>query len=178
MKRMIMAAMMAAALAGQVLAQNAVVPNINQGTKTLEGSGSFKGNVPGGDEWILQLGAGYFVMDGLEVGGVFGFSDNDITSNYDLGVRAEYNFDLGSPWVPYVGAAALWDHVKVEEGDYDDNTFAGRASAGIKYFLRSDVALFLSANYTKAIDEIFVDEDLKTTDYQFSALFGIRYYFD
>jgi len=155
-----------------------VTPNLDKGTKVLEGAGSIDGDTPLGTDVQLQLGYGYFIADGIEVAGIGGFSDNDEFTTYNVGARIEYNLVLDSEVVPFVGAGVLWVGSEVDETDESNDTAVGRFSAGLKWFIRNDVALTFSAVYDIAADDIFVDEDGELQDDNFSGLFGIRYYFD
>src|SRR6056297_1155396 len=81
-----------------------VTPNLDKGTRVLEGAGSI--NLMA-DEVQLQLAYGQFVADGIEVALVAGLHDNDLYMSTELGVRAEYNFVFDSALVPFLGAGAV-----------------------------------------------------------------------
>lgn len=155
-----------------------VTPNLNEGTKVLEGSGSIDGDNPLGTDVQLQLGYGYFIADGLEVAAIGGFRDNDEFTTYDVGGRIEYNFVLDGPVVPFVGAAVLWAGAEADDSNESNDTTVGQFSAGLKWFIRNDVALTFNAVYSIAADDIYIDEDGNLEDDNFTGLFGIRYYFD
>jgi len=155
-----------------------VTPNLDKGTKVLEGSGSIDGDTPQGTDVQLELGYGYFIEDGIEVAAIGGFTDNDNFTTYNVGARIEYNLVLDSEVVPYVGAGVLWVGAEADETDESNDTAVGRFSAGLKWFIRNDVALTFSANYEIAADDIYIDEDGNLEDDNFVGLFGIRYYFD
>jgi len=157
---------------------SSVTPNLDEGTKVLEGSGSIDGDNPLGTDVQLQLGYGYFIADGLEVAAIGGFRDNDEFTTYEAGARIEYNIILDSAVVPFVGAGILWVGAEADETDESNDTAVGRFSAGLKWFIRNDVALTFSAVYDIAADDIYIDEDGNLEDDNFTGLFGIRYYFD
>jgi hypothetical protein len=96
----------AAMLAGSAFAaekeSSGVTPNLDKGTKVLEGAGYI--NVMG-DEVQIQLAYGQFVADGIEVAVVAGLRDNDRYMSTELGVRAEYNLVLDSALVPFLAPA-------------------------------------------------------------------------
>jgi hypothetical protein len=177
MKKSALMIVAAAMLTGVAFAQDNITPNLNEGTKTIEGSGSLDTDTPVGTQFDLQLAFGYFVMDGLELAGVGGIQDNDDFTTYEFGGRVEYNILTDTPLVPFVGAGVLWAGADADEGD-DEDTYVARFSAGVKYFIDDNVALALSIVYDKAGDDIYIDEDGDADDNNFKGLFGIRFYFD
>lgn len=178
MKKSVAVLAMVAMMAGLGFAQDEVTPNLNAGTKVIEGSGYIDGDTPLGTDYNVELGFGYFFIDNLEVGLLGGYRDNDEFSLYNFGVRAEYNIDLDMPLVPFVGVAGLWAGAEADRSDRDEDTAVARVSAGVKYFIDDNVALTFSAVWDKAADDIYFDEDGDAQDDNFKGLFGIRFYFD
>lgn len=169
-----------ALLAGSVLAADkesgGVTPNLDKGTKILEGSGVI--NVMG-DELQIQLAYGRLVADGLEVALIAGLRDNDAYMSTELGVRTEYNFILDSALVPFVGAGISWADAEADDSGIDTDAAVFSAGGGVKYFIRDDVAIGVDGNYLIATDDIFVDsEDGEVNDDEFRILLSVRYYFD
>lgn len=170
----------AAMLASSAFAANeesiGVTPNLDKGTKVLEGAGII--NVMG-DEVQIQLAYGQFVADGIEVALVAGLRDNDFYMSTELGVRAEYNLVLDSALVPFLGAGVVWADAEADDSDIDTDAAVFSVGGGVKYFIRDDVALGLNGSYLVATDDIFVDsEDGEVQDDEFRILFSIRHYFD
>ena len=170
----------AAMLTGSVFAVDrvpgAVTPNLDQGTRVLEGAGHFDFM---GDDLQIQLAYGRFVADGVEVAVLAGLRDNDLYMSTELGVRAEYNFLRDSALVPFLGTGVVWADAEAEESGLDADAAVFSAGGGLKYFLRDDVALAAEGAYQIASDDIFVDsEDDELSDDEFSLLFSVRYYFD
>jgi len=170
----------AALVAGSALAaeQNAggVTPNLDKGTKVLEGSGVL--NVMG-DDLQIQLAYGQFLADGFEVAVLAGLRDDDRYMSTELGVRAEYNFLRDSALVPFLGAGVVWADAEADESDLDADAAVLSVGGGVKYFIRDDVALALDGSYLAATDDIFVDsEDGELQDDEVRFLFSVRYYFD
>lgn len=174
MKKTALTVMAAALLAGAAFAQN---PNLDEGTKTIEGTGSLDSDTPVGTDFSLQLGYGYFIMDNLELAGVAGVRDNDEFTTYEFGGRVEYNIATDSALVPFVGAGILWAGADADDAD-DEDTLVGRFSAGVKYFIDDNVALAFSLVYEKAGDDIYIDDDGDADDDNVKGVFGIRFYFD
>ncbi len=174
------ACVVAAMLAGSAFSADAesgrVTPNLDQGTKTLEGAGVI--NVMG-DDIQVQLAYGQFIADGVEVGLVAGLRDNDAYMSTELGVRAEYNLVRDSALVPFLGAGAVWVDAEADESDIDTDAAVFSVGGGAKYFIRDDVALAVNGSYLVATDDIFVDsEDADVAEDEFRVLFSVRFYFD
>jgi opacity protein-like surface antigen len=170
----------AAMLAGSALADengsSGVTPNLDKGTKTLEGGGYV--NVMG-DEVQIQLSYGQFVADGIELALTAGLTDNEYYMSTELGVRAEYNLYLDSPFVPFVNVGAVWANAEADGSNIDTDAGVFSAGAGMKYFIRDNVALAAIGNYLIATDDLFIDsEDNEVNDDEFRVLFSVRFYFD
>lgn len=169
-----------AMLAGSALAaekeSSGVTPNLDKGTKVLEGAGSIDVMA---DELQIQLAYGQFVADGIEVAVVAGLRDTDRYMSTELGVRAEYNLVRDSALVPFLGAGVVWADAEADDSGLDTDAAVLSVGGGVKYFIRDDVALAVNGSYLAATDDIFVDsDDGELTDDEFRILFSVRYYFD
>jgi hypothetical protein len=170
----------AAMLTGSVFAaekeSSSVTPNLNKGTRVLEGAGSIDVMA---DKLQIQLAYGRFVADGIEVAAIAGLQDDDRYMSTELGLRTEYNFVLDSAWVPFLSAGVVWSDVEIDDSNLDTDAAVFSAGGGVKYFIRDDVALALSGNYLYATDDIFVDsDDGELTEDEIRFLFSVRFYFD
>ena len=170
----------AAMLAGSAFAaekeSSGVTPNLDKGTKVLEGAGYISLM---GDEIQIQLAYGQFVADGIEAALVAGLRDSDLYMSTELGVRAEYNLVLGSALVPFLGAGVVWADAEADDSNIDTDAAVFSVGGGVKYFIRDDVALAVNGSYLFATDDIFVDsEDGEVEDDDFRILFSVRFYFD
>ena len=170
----------AAMLAGSAFAADKesgqVTPNLDKGTKVLEGAGVI--NVMG-DDVQIQLAYGQFVADGIEVALVAGLRDNDTYMSTELGGRAEYNLVFDSALVPFLGAGVVWADAEADDSNIDTDAAVFSVGGGAKYFIRDDVALAVNGSYLVATDDIFVDsEDAEVQDDEFRFLFSVRFYFD
>ena len=153
-----------------------VTPNLDKGTKVLEGAGSLSLMA---EEVQLQLAYGQFVADGIEVALVAGLRDNDFYMSTELGVRAEYNLVLDSALVPFLGAGVVWANAEADDSDIDTDAAVFSVGGGVKYFIRDDVALAVNGSYLVATDDLFVDaEDEEVEDDDIRILFSVRHYFD
>ena len=170
----------AAVLAGSAFAAekgySGGTPNLDKGTKVLEGSGYI--NLMA-DEVNIQLGYGKFVADKWEISLVAGLRDSDRYMSTELGIRTEYNLVRNSAFVPFLSASVVWADVEADEWDVDTDAAVFSVGGGMKYFLRNDVALALSASYLWATDDIVVDyEDGELEDDDIRVLFSIRFHFN
>ncbi len=184
MKKLIFAIVLGIALVATVSWASDVTPNLDKGTKQLRLYGSYDGNTPLDYQFVLGGGFGYFFWDNFELGIVAGWQSNDLADDYELGVVGEYNFNFGSPWVPFIFAGALWTGVELDDSVYneadeiDDDAWLGRFGGGIKYFFRDSVSLGMSVNYDIASKDIYPDEDGNVDDYNWTALLNLSFYFD
>ena len=62
--------------------------------------------------------------------------------------------------------------------DMDADTWIGRFGGGVKYFFRDDIAVSLGINYDIAADDIYWDDEGNADSYNWTALLGLRFYFD
>jgi hypothetical protein len=155
---------------------NGVTPNLDKGTKILEGAGRIDVM---GDDLQIQLAYGQCVADGIEVAVVAGLRDNDQYMSTELGARAEYNLILDSALVPFLNAGVVWADAEADDIDLDTDAAVFSVGGGLKYFIRDDVALAVNGSYLVATDDIFVDsEDEELQDDEFRILFSVRFYFD
>jgi opacity protein-like surface antigen len=153
-----------------------VTPNLDKGTKVLEGAGYIDVM---GDELQLQLAYGQLVADGIEGAVVAGLRDNDRYMSTELGVRAEYNLFRHSAFVPFLSAGVVWADVEADDSDLDTDAAVFSVGGGVKYFIRDGVALAVNGSYLVATDDIFVDsDDGELQDDEFRILFSVRFYFD
>ena len=179
MKQLITIACVATLCAVGAHAQS-IIPNLDEGTKQISGSGSLDTDHPLGTEFQLQLGYGYFIADNLELIVLGGIRDNDEFTLYEIGGAVEYNFPtdvFDGRLVPHIGVAGLWAGGEVDDGP-DNDTAVGRVFVGPKFFIDENVALALEATFSFAADDIYVDEDGDAEDTNFTTLFSIRFYFD
>ena len=155
---------------------NGVTPNLDKGTKALEGSGFI--NVMS-DDLQIQLAYGQFLADGVEVGLVAGLRDNDAYMSTELGVKAEYNFIRDSALIPFLSAGIIWVDAEADDSDIDTDAALFAVGGGVKYFMSDDVAFAVDGSYLTATDDIFVDsEDGEVQGDEFRFLFSLRFYFD
>ena len=175
--------MMTLLLAGASFAQGTVTPNMDAGTKALRLHGSFDNDHPLDYEVKVGAGYGYFFADNLEIALEVALTANDLITFYEIGGFAEYNFAGESPWVPFIGIGGFYVGAEVDDDYYnksgaDADTAVGKLGAGVKYFIRNDVAVSLRANYSFAADDLYTDDDGNAQDTNLTTVLGLRIYFD
>jgi len=148
---------------------------ISEGTRELVLEGSYDFESAAGSALDLNVKLGYFVLDGIEVGGLVGVSDDDFSTDWRIGAFAEYNVDLGEPIVPFVGVSTGWLRFDPDVGSSEDTIFLG-AEAGAKYFIAENIAISLSYQFTWADEDVFVEDD-KVTDTDHRIVLGMRFFF-
>jgi hypothetical protein len=146
---------------------------IAEGTTEIGVDGYYDAESVNGSVISLDLGYGVFLMDNVEVGAAVGFLDNDALTTWRLGAFAEYNFDIGSELVPYIGATVNWANSDVDQGEEND-AIEGVASAGVKYFVTETLAIDGAANMKWASEEIYFDDD-DINDTTWNITVGLRY---
>jgi opacity protein-like surface antigen len=157
-----------------------VTPALSQGTKELAVSGNYDPDAFDDYQVALEVGYGYFIADNLEVGASVGYAGSEHVDIYGILGFVEYNFNLGGRVVPYVRASVGWLGAEVEDpvtGIKDDNDTAAAAGAvGVKYFITDTVALALEGEYTKATDDIFINDDNELEDDNIDFNLSLRFY--
>jgi opacity protein-like surface antigen len=157
------------------LATASQAASLKQGTREVAVSGEW--NSQANDLAQIQLELGQFVADNIEVGVGGGYAGNNDTDTWNVNAFAEYNFDLGSEVVPFVGLGVGYSDTSTDLGGADADANAGTVAgeAGVKYFLCDNVAIFGSAEYDWATDDVYPDED-KLSDQNFQLNIGMRFY--
>lgn len=150
-------------------------PMIYEGVQELSLAGELEFASAAGTEVSLDGSYGYFLADGFQVGGLLGFSDNDLLTTWVLGGQAEYNIDTQSKFVPFVGVRGGWIYLDPDQGSSDDGYLLG-ASAGMKYFFVPNIAISLSYLFEWSSEDVFLDDN-EAEDTNHSIQLGMRFYF-
>ncbi|MDP0489854.1 MAG: outer membrane beta-barrel protein [Verrucomicrobiota bacterium JB023] len=157
------------------------LPMLAKGTQELGIGGSI--DLSDGAEWDLNLTYGWFIMDNWELGFTVDWAgqDGNLLDSGQFGVFTEYNFATGTKFVPYVGLATTfasagdrYDSVGTRIDGEDGVAFAGEL--GLKYFIRSHMAVYAGANFTWSLDDTLgVGDEIKDNITQLEV--GMRFYF-
>lgn len=183
MRILSIAAVLLLLVTGSAFAQDAT-PNLDKGTKTLSLAGRLDTDTPVDFQYNLALGLGYFFIDNLEAGLGVSLGGNDFWDRYELGVYGQYNFNLGSPFVPFLRLGAYYSGVEVDDDIFnladetDFDTAVGKAGAGVAWFLRDNIAIDARVVYSVASDALWVDQDGNDEDSNVTGMLGLRFYFD
>lgn len=124
----------------------------------------------------LDIFFGYFIRDYLEVGIEASVRDDDVFSFWSAGLRTEYNFDLGTELVPYLGLSLSYGEVDSDLTNEGSTAVILGGQAGVKYFLTEYLALSAAAVLEAATDNVFAnDHDFDSTNAKIDL--GIRCFF-
>ena len=147
-----------------VLASTGYAASLQEGTQEVVVEGLLDPTTGAGSEFDVSLAYGQFVQDNIEVGAFAEYADNDAVSAFGLGVFGEYNFDMGTELVPFVGASIGYFNADFDEGDSLDGINI-EGQAGVKYFLAENVAISGAVVLDWATEDIYQDdEDFEDTD--------------
>lgn len=153
---------------------------IQEGTQELGLSGWLDFETIDGTEVNFDASYGYFIMDGIQVGARASVYDSDSVSEYGLAAFAEYNLDLGSQLVPFVGVSVGWGKAEVDFGGdlgkVDDDAVVASAQVGAKYFFVENIAVSLAYQFDWASEDLYYNDN-KAEDTDHSIQLGMRFYF-
>jgi opacity protein-like surface antigen len=176
MKKWLVLSMIAALASASFAAENQVTPSLKEGTQEIVVSGMYDPNSLEGAATAAGLTYGYFIMDSLEIGAGVAYADAEaVGTSIDANAFVEYNFDLGTPLVPFLGAKVGYQYLDYERVD-TDSAVAGTASAGIKYFLADNVAIRAAMNGSIASEDVYSDDDGTVSDTDFNLTLGMAFY--
>ncbi|MGI6086475.1 MAG: outer membrane beta-barrel protein [Kiritimatiellia bacterium] len=161
-----------------LVASTAFGAMLNQGTREL---GVFA-NIDR-DSLDAKVSFGQFIMDGLIIGAGIsgGWQDADSVdaATYGASAYAQYHFDIGSPLVPFVGAAAGVQYSKIDIdglGSDSETGLMGEAQLGAKAFIANNIAITMYGFFDFSNEEIYSNKgELEKTD--FGLRVGMNSYF-
>lgn len=113
------------------------LPMLAAGVQELSLSGRL--NWEDSTAYSFDISYGRFITSNWLVGVQAGITGVDSAKDYRAGVFGEYNFLTGTQWVPFIRAGA--GYLRPDQGD--DSATLG-FDAGVKYFMRSNLAIFAS----------------------------------
>ena len=150
------------------------MPMLQKGTQELSIGGQLRLKDFDDIDYDLRVKYGWFIKDKWEIGVTGDFVDFGGGRRIGLGGFTEYNFDLGSRFVPYLGASAKWADASFDNLERDSVLFTGEL--GVKYFLRSHMAIYAAINFEWSPEDIFsVGDDI--ADNAQNIILGMRFYF-
>ncbi len=124
---------------------------------------------------------GEFVKDYWEVGVVGGLNVSESLTQFRAGVFTEYNFEIDSTVLPFIGTSLniLAADVDLRDSggpDGEETAFGLGAEIGLKGFLSDHVALTGSIDFQWASEEVFLEKN-GATDTDARLKFGLRFYY-
>jgi hypothetical protein len=113
---------------------------------TLSGTGANDKDFNDGS-FNVNVGLGYFISNEVEVAvrQSGGYSDGWSGST---AIAADYNFDLNSKLVPFVGVSVGYTY-----GDGVNNTWSAGPEVGVRYFLNSSTYVQANGSYQFNLDD-------------------------
>ncbi len=139
-------------------------------------------NGANGTTYSGDLRGGYFVVDGVLVGGCMGFQADDDWTGFGLHAFLEQHFETDTPWIPYVGGSLGFeycsyeyraDDVKISESD---NALVLGLSAGVKFFITETTALDLGLALDIASEDIYHASDGDGDNVDATLGLGLRFF--
>ena len=133
---------------------------------------------PAGTDISLDAGYGYFVADYVEVGGLFGFDNDDIVSSFSAGGFAEYNIETETDVMPFVGTQlrVIYTDIEVAEESESETALALGLYAGVKFFVTEQMAVSVRVLGETATEDVYVEND-EVSNVDIGFEFGLRYFF-
>lgn len=120
--------------------------------------------------YATNISYGRFVTDNWLLGAKIGLTGRNSNVNFSGGLFAEYNFLTGTKWVPFVGVGANWK--RIDSGALSTDAIEMAGEFGVKYFMRSNVAVSGSISGTWASDSL-----PGSNDFGSRINIGLRYFF-
>lgn len=170
MKKVLLISMLAAALS----ASGGMLPMDTMELR-LGGKLDFS-NAEGKTDWLLESGLGYFVFDNIAVGGLLDWGYDGNHMGLGLGGFGEYNFDLDSPVMPYIGLRIQYCFGDYYRNPAGHNYLLFEPAVGTKVFLSEYIAIYLELYYDLASEKAFI-QDNKEKNYDIGLKTGLRCYF-
>jgi opacity protein-like surface antigen len=148
------------------------------GTREARLNGAIDFDSPAGTALALEAGYGYFVADYIQVGGIFGFANDDFVSSFSLGGFAEFNIETDSEVIPFVGSQVRLVNAEVNVGPSSSSETALTLGlyAGTKIFLTDELAIAVRMLIETATEDIYVEED-DVSNLDLVLDIGLRYFF-
>ena len=185
MRTLLVAAMVMA------LAVTASGQMLSAGTSELKVEGGIDFDTSDGTLIDFGILYGMYIYDYLEGGLALRLTDSDSITVWRIGVFGQYDFDLGTELVPYLGAGlslasyeATYDTVVVmadgtsvrSSEEESDNAIVLSGTAGVKFYIAENVAISTALVLEWASEDIYAEEDdFQDTDARIEL--GMRFFF-
>ncbi len=163
------------------LASSGFAGLLTQGTQELSLSGLIDFDSADGTLTSIEVGYGFFIIDSLEIGVEPAYENTDNATRWAVHLFGEYNFDMGTELVPFLGLSAGYAASKVSARvpgvqDVDEQAVIFSGLAGLKYFVTESIAVSGEFVYEWAAEDIYVAKDgMAHTDGRIQV--GLRFFF-
>ncbi|MCP5488549.1 MAG: hypothetical protein H7A43_07850 [Verrucomicrobia bacterium] len=150
------------------------------GTQRVNLSGMFDPNTEGGSRFQLGFGYGQFVIDTVELGGMFAIQADDVIETFSAGLYLEKNLYGGGPLIPFVGSSFQFisSNIDVQNLGVEKSAsgFGLGLYGGASIFVHPDIALRAQVTFSAATDDVYAEEeDIANTDIRLDI--GLSFYF-
>ncbi len=141
------------------------LPMLAAGVQELSLGGSL--NWDDSTAYNFDISYGRFLTQNWLVGVQAGITGVNSNKDYRLGVFGEYNFLTGTQWVPFVRTGV--GYTRPNQGS---NSALFGVDVGVKYFMRSNMALFASVG-----GDWVISGRGNSNGFAKQIDFGLKYYF-
>ena len=141
------------------------LPMLAPGVQELSLGGQL--NWENSTSYSFDISYGRFVTSNWLLGVQAGITGVNSDKDYRLGVFAEYNLLTGTRWVPFVRAGVGYSHP-----DQGDSGAVLGVDGGIKYFMRSNLAIFASVG-----GDWVISGDSGSDGFAKQVDLGLKFYF-
>lgn len=141
------------------------LPMLAPGVQELSLSGRL--NWEDNTAYSFDISYGYFLTANWLIGAEAGITGINSDKDYRVGVFGEYNFLTGTKWVPFVRGGI--GYARPDEGDSSGTV---GLDAGVKYFMRPNLAIFASMG-----GDWVISGDGKSDGFAKQVELGLKFYF-
>jgi len=159
-----------------MMASGSFATLLSEGTQELGLSGMLDFQTAQGTEFDIELFYGRFFVDNMEAGPIIGLMNNDDWTIFRIGGGIEYNFDLGTEWVPFIGGSLLYANNNGPEGTENVSAAELGAALGVKFFMTEYLAISTALNLSIATDDLYMDKN-EPQNYNINIDIGLRTFF-
>lgn len=146
-----------------------------EGTQEIQIQGLWEQDHPNGDVVSFDIGYGYFLRDGFQLGPTFGFYSSERLDYWRIGLRAEQHYDVRAPFIPYLGGGVGYQDINTSE---DKDAVYADIALGVKFMMIQDLALDLALHNMLATEDIYRSDDEDGYDsHKMLLSLGLRFYY-
>ena len=156
------------------------VAKLSVGTHNVRGDVVIDTDTAVGDTVAYELGYSVFCDENYELALVLLVQDDRDVERQGISFSIEQNLPTGLPLIPYLGASVGYGWIDTNDDNPEEDGVFARATAGLKLFLRPNLAATASAHYSVALanDQLFLDDSSTgLDDKNLEFAFGLRVYF-